>query len=282
MYNVIVFIIFTLSTLYLLLVLITKIEKIMLFRPTKINEAFIKNKIVDDLNNKLTNVTTFDVTTRDFEKINCIYAKSSVNNNLIIHAHGNGSNIYASDFIERFSEKGSIITFDYRGFGYSSGDPSDKGIKADIYAVWDHAVNELGYQPSNITLYGTSLGCSVVSWLGKKLVMKYGNNKDKLPKQIIMQSGFYNLKTIVTDLYSKILSLFVQSKLDNMDNIINIKNMIPILILHSPKDELININHAYSIVETSNKHGLDNIKLYEIGGSHNNPIIDQQCRDLIL
>lgn len=262
--------------------LLYKVECLLIYHPKKINNLLLKNNQVDELNKNVkqkfgskTYVKEFNIPTNDNETINGLLYKSYINDKIIIYAHGNAGNIYdRTNIIYQFGHLASIVLFDYRGFGLSSGIPTDKGLKTDIFAVWDYVL-KLGYKPNNIILYGESLGCSFVSWLGKKLVSYYDDNNN-LPKTIIMQSGFYNLSKITSDLYSKFLAFFIQSKLDNYNNIINIKNKIPVLIVHSKMDEMINFKHAETLMNDCFKNTIQNIKLHIINGYHNDPQYDNQ------
>lgn len=53
------------------------------------------------------------------------------------------------------------IAIDYRGFGSSTGSPSENGLLIDAIALADFALNTLGIPPSRIVLFGQSLGTAV-------------------------------------------------------------------------------------------------------------------------
>jgi abhydrolase domain-containing protein 12 len=56
-----------------------------------------------------------------------------------------------------------LIAFSYRGFGRSSGRPSEPGLITDGVTIVNFAMSELGVSPSNMALVGQSLGTAVVS-----------------------------------------------------------------------------------------------------------------------
>jgi abhydrolase domain-containing protein 12 len=58
-------------------------------------------------------------------------------------------------------EKMHVLTFDYRGFGRSSGTPSERGILLDAIAIVDWATKVAGIPPSWILIFGQSLGTAV-------------------------------------------------------------------------------------------------------------------------
>lgn len=58
---------------------------------------------------------------------------------------------------------GSIhtVAIDYRGFGSSSGKPSEEGLLVDALTVAEWAMDEAGIPPSRIVIFGQSLGTAV-------------------------------------------------------------------------------------------------------------------------
>jgi abhydrolase domain-containing protein 12 len=53
------------------------------------------------------------------------------------------------------------IAIDYRGFGSSTGLPSEEGLLIDAITLAEFAMNMLGVPPSRIVLFGQSLGTAV-------------------------------------------------------------------------------------------------------------------------
>lgn len=193
--------------------------------------------------------------------INMIYYHNPSNKHVVLFAHGNSGHLYGRNDIFRFLQNlGSVVMFDYRGYGKSIGSPSENGIYEDIKEVWNYVLNNFDVKPSDIILYGESLGCVPVTWLAKYLIKK----KKEVPKLIILQSGFSSLKDIVKDLYPKIVTCFLHSNLNNIENIKSIN--IPIIVAHSEDDEFIKITHAKKLMKCSN-----NIHFHKLTGDHNNP-----------
>lgn len=213
----------------------------------------------------------------DDEEIYFIYIKKNLNDKLFIFAHGNAGNILNklnSPVIQFMLRYGSVIMFDYRGYGYSTGSPSDSGIKKDTLAIWNYSVDTLSYNPKDIILYGRSLGCSCVSWLGSNLV----ETNRTLPKAIIMQSGFYSIKEIVSDLLHPYATYIVLLDLDNNKYIKIIKKYdpsYPIIIMHSEDDDLINCNHSRNLARENNA------VFCEIYGTHSDTIYSDQAHQIV-
>jgi abhydrolase domain-containing protein 12 len=74
----------------------------------------------------------------------------------------------------------NVLAVDYRGFGDSSGTPSEEGLVNDARAVWDYVVQhasekngeglgEEGVKEKDVILVGQSLGTGVVAGLAGQL-----------------------------------------------------------------------------------------------------------------
>ena len=56
------------------------------------------------------------------------------------------------------------MLLDYRGYGKSEGEPSEKGLYLDAEAAYDWIVAH-GYTPKQIVIHGESLGTAVATYL---------------------------------------------------------------------------------------------------------------------
>ena len=62
----------------------------------------------------------------------------------------------------------NVLVIDYRGFGDSTGEPSEAGLLIDARAAWDW-LSKRGAKPDSIIIMGHSLGTSVSALLGEQL-----------------------------------------------------------------------------------------------------------------
>ncbi|KAF1912733.1 Alpha/Beta hydrolase protein [Ampelomyces quisqualis] len=89
---------------------------------------------------------------------------------LLIYFHGNSATLAQQRRTEEYRSYASgasgkifVLAFDYRGFGNSSGTPSEPGLLSDAGAVIDWALNTAKIPSSRIVLLGHSLGTAVVA-----------------------------------------------------------------------------------------------------------------------
>jgi abhydrolase domain-containing protein 12 len=87
---------------------------------------------------------------------------------LILHMHGAAGTVGSGQRVPNYRalsagqpEKIHVLIFDYRGFGRSSGTPSEHGMLLDAIAVADWATKVAGIPPSRILIFGQSLGTAV-------------------------------------------------------------------------------------------------------------------------
>lgn len=157
----------------------------MLFHPTRASY-----RIADDACKKL--AARFNIHRRDFctisnnrKKIYGWYFKMPSCKRVFLVSHGNAGNMcYRIPLIiNLLASGGSVLIYDYEGYGESEGEPSRPNIVADGLAAYDYLVKELHASPDNIVLYGESLGCGV-----------NGQISNLRPVAgIIMQSGWASL-----------------------------------------------------------------------------------------
>ncbi|KAK0115652.1 hypothetical protein ONS95_000078 [Cadophora gregata] len=87
---------------------------------------------------------------------------------LVLHFHGAGGTVgsgYRTPNYRALSaghpDKVHVLTFDYRGFGRSTGTPSENGLILDALSVVDWALNVAAVPPNRILIFGQSMGTAV-------------------------------------------------------------------------------------------------------------------------
>jgi alpha-beta hydrolase superfamily lysophospholipase len=160
---------------------------------------------------------------------------------VIAISHGNTGNLTGRFPLAAMLLKtgASVLLYDYRGYGRSQGTPSLRGICDDGDAAVDFLLQEKGYRPEQIVLYGESLGCSVACAVAA----------ERPCAGLIVQSGFTSLPEIgrvhlpFTCIYPKFF--YPRPHLDNADLIAKVEH--PVLIVHGHKDTVVPFSHALEI-----------------------------------
>ena len=178
--------------------------------------------------------------------------------------------LYSADALHLLSQYGSVFIYDYRGYGVSSGTPSEKGMYIDIKCAWNFLIKKKSVKPENIIVYGFSLGCVVSTHLCAQLCLC----DEKLPKSLILEAPISCIKDMAKYHY-KLLHNLVLYKFDNIENLKIINNSLPIYILHSKNDERVPYSQAVLLSKYINNN------IINIDGTHNSPIYNTKVRDLL-
>ncbi|KFY69008.1 hypothetical protein V496_00595 [Pseudogymnoascus sp. VKM F-4515 (FW-2607)] len=101
------------------------------------------------------------------------------NARLILHMHGSGGTVGSGYRISNYRalsagqpRKIHVLTFDYRGFGRSTGTPSESGLILDALAIVDWAINVAGIPPSRILIFAQSMGTAVSIAVSQHLALQ--------------------------------------------------------------------------------------------------------------
>jgi len=147
----------------------------------------------------------------------------------LLYLHGRGFNIGANiNQSYRFRQLGfSVLLIDYRGYGRSQGSfPSEYRVYEDAETAYNYLVKQRQLSPSEIFLYGHSMGGAVAVELAIAHPEAAG---------LIVQSSFTSMLDMV-ERYSMMRLLLTQK----FDSLAKVKLLlIPVLFAHGTADPLI-------------------------------------------
>ena len=86
---------------------------------------------------------------------------------LIIYYGGNAEEVSNNLFDLEKYEKESLLFMNYRGYGKSTGNPSQANIFSDALFIFDHFSDTYSIPSTNIILMGRSLGTAVATYVAK-------------------------------------------------------------------------------------------------------------------
>jgi len=176
---------------------------------------------------------------------------------IILFCHGNGGSISnLLETVDIFHKLGfSSFVFDYRGYGQSEGTPSETGTYLDGQAAWDHLVNMEHIAPSDIIVYGRSLGAAIAARLSSRYI----------PRACILESGFTSIKNMAEAMYPFFpTSLVCRFEYNTQADVQKIT--CPLLIIHSEEDTVIPFSHGRALFTSAPEPKT----FLRIKGNHNN------------
>lgn len=192
----------------------------------------------------------------DGNRINGWFINAKAPKATLLFCHGNAGTIaHRLESSEIFLDLNlNVVLFDYRGYGLSSGFPSENNTYEDADAVWSFLIEKKCLKADEIIVLGRSMGGPIAANLAKK----------HLPKMCILESTF----TSVPDVARARFPIFptkwlVSIKFSTIDYIKEID--CPLLVVHSRDDEIIPFEMGDKLFATANKPK----EFLELKGGHN-------------
>jgi fermentation-respiration switch protein FrsA (DUF1100 family) len=196
------------------------------------------------------------ITTADRVDLHGWYVAGPSGAPAVILCHGNAGNIaHRLDWLEMFCGMGfAMLLFDYRGFGQSSGTPTEQGTYLDAQAAWAFLTNTKGLSPRSIVIVGESLGGPIAAHLAK----------DVAPGALILVSTFTSAPSLARALYWYLpVRLLARFHYPTAEYVACVH--APTLVIHSRDDETIPFLHG----EELRRRASGPAQLLEIFGDHN-------------
>jgi fermentation-respiration switch protein FrsA (DUF1100 family) len=159
----------------------------------------------------------------------------------VLLCHGNAGNVGDRlPHIELLSAAGfDVLAFDYRGYGRSTGRPSEQGLYRDARAARNALVRRLGGERAPLLYLGESLGGAVALALAL----------EQPPAGLILQSAFTSVRDMARVHYPLIPHALVP---DAYPSIRLIRGLAaPLLVLHGERDEIVPLMHAEALAEAA-------------------------------
>jgi pimeloyl-ACP methyl ester carboxylesterase len=153
----------------------------------------------------------------------------------------------------------TIYMLSYRGYGESSGKPSEKNLYNDATFLY----KKIAKQHKDITVIGRSLGTGIATYIASTLKVKkmiLVTPYDSILKMAQDKYPFYPIRYILEDQYNSI------------HRVENIK--VPTLILLASHDETIPASYSYTLIDKFNPTNLSVLTLENTG---HNTIIHKEA-----
>lgn len=180
----------------------------------------------------------------------------------VIFAHGNaGSMEHRLELIHSMHRlRLNVLAFDYRGYGRSTGSPSEAATYEDAEAAWTWVTRERGVDPARIVLWGRSLGGGVAVELAHR----------KRSGLLIVESTFSSLVDAARHHYPWLpVSWILRHRYESDRKIREID--APTLIAHAPDDTIVPYRLGRRLFDAAREP-----KTWaELEGGHHLPMLDQ-------
>lgn len=205
------------------------------------------------------------ISTEDGEALITWYLPHPDSKATILFFHGNAGNISSGriDLLVAIYRQGySLFTFDYRGFGKSSGAPTEEGIQLDSAAAVRFYWEKVHRPGEKVVYFGKSLG---------GFTSAHATTVSE-PDGLILEATFPDKATLLSR-YTllRFLSLFSKYRLETISNLTG--RTCPVLVIHGDADEVVPFEVGRELYERlpGEKYffevpGASHVNQYEVGG----------------
>ena len=185
---------------------------------------------------------TVSLETSDDETLSAWFLPAPEAVGAVVYSHGNAGSIEGRVGTARalVAMGFSVLLYDYRGYGASTGSPDEAGTYLDAEAAYRWVTSEAGVDPSKVVAYGRSLGGAVALELALRQPVA----------GLFLESTFTSIPDMAELFYPWIpLRWFPGIQYDNLAKIRDVT--VQLAVAHSPDDELIPIAMGAALAEAA-------------------------------
>ena len=166
--------------------------------------------------------------TPDGEKIVVWHVPPREGRPVVLYMHGNGGSLFhrAERFRAIIAEGNGLVGLSYRGYGGSTGRPTEAGLKTDGETAYQFAASR--YTPQRIVAWGESLGTGVATTLASEHPVG----------RLILESPFTSAADVGASVYWFLpVRLLMKDQFRSDERIGKVR--VPLLIIHGAKDRVV-------------------------------------------
>jgi fermentation-respiration switch protein FrsA (DUF1100 family) len=194
--------------------------------------------------------------TRDGETLRAWYLPHERPRAFVLYFHGNGGNlsIWLPMLAAVHRQGYAVAAIDYRGYGLSTGSPSEQGLYRDVDAAIAWA-SRLRRPDVPLVFWGRSLGTTMAAYAATKA----------RPDGLILESGFPDMHAVIRDSpLLRVLSVFASYRLPTAEYAARAGR--PVLVMHGDADSVIPFRNGRALFDA-----IPGPKRFEVirGGDHN-------------
>jgi len=198
------------------------------------------------------------ITTEDGVRLHAWWAPATPDAPVLLWSHGNGGNIAnRADVLVALRARGvSLLAYDYRGYGKSTGRPSEAGVRLDVRAVYE-SERARGTPAARIVCFGESLGSAVTIQLAV----------ERPCAGVVVVSPFTTLAEVARRHYGPLGGLAG----DRFDALGAVRRLtVPLLVAHGDRDEIV----PFDLGERLFAAAPEPKQFLRVAGAHHNDVFD--------
>lgn len=181
------------------------------------------------------------MSTRDGERLHGWWLRPPSPRATILYFHGNGGNLSMwAPILAGIAKRGyTLLAFDYRGYGLSTGRPTEQGLYGDVDAVLEQFATRVSADRPSL-YWGRSLGVVMAAYAATI----------HAPDGLILESGFPSARSLLRNspiLF--VLSSFASYRFPAAAFLQARSTPTRVLVLHGDRDRIVPIDQGRALFE---------------------------------
>jgi fermentation-respiration switch protein FrsA (DUF1100 family) len=199
----------------------------------------------------------------DGVRLHGLYARADDAFAELLFFHGNAGSLYDRlDNVALLVESGiNVLIIDYRGYGKSGGEPSERALYEDALLAYRHLREERGVDPARLVVFGRSLGSAVAIDLASREPVA----------ALIAESAFTSARELGRLHYGWVPQVVLRAMSHEFDSLSKVRRLrVPALFVHGDLDTIVPIEMGRRLYEAAPEPK----EWYEIrGAGHNDTVL---------
>jgi uncharacterized protein len=179
--------------------------------------------------------------TADGERMHALYWPAPVDRPTLLFLHGNAGNVYGWAAIRGELEAldAGLLLLDYRGYGKSTGAPSEEGLVLDARAALEW-LEAAGVPAARVIVTGKSLGGGVATALALERTFM----------GLVLESTFTSIPAVASKLFPFLpVGQLMPDRYPSSERVA--RAGCPVFVIHGDRDELIPLSEGEALFEAA-------------------------------
>jgi fermentation-respiration switch protein FrsA (DUF1100 family) len=179
----------------------------------------------------------------------------------VLYFHGNGGNLSIwAPILTGIALRGySVLALDYRGYGMSTGRPTERGLYRDVEAAVARFWADVP-QGTPVVYWGRSLGVAMAACAATI----------RPPDGLVLEAGFPDARSVLrSSPLLAVLGVFSTYRFPAVEYLRQLTAPVPTLVLHGDDDRIVPVGQGRALFE---RIGEPKELVIISGGDHNDPV----------
>ena len=178
---------------------------------------------------------------------------------VLLWCHGNAGNVsHRVENMRQLYQRGfSLFIFDYRGYGRSTGVPSEVGLYQDALAAYDYLIHQRRIASERLILFGRSLGAAVAGEVAMK----------RSAPGLIVEGAFPSIQAMSDEHFWGAPARWLMDVEFNLAEKVHALH-VPLLVIHGERDSIVPMALGKQVFDAAHEPK----RWYVVSGAEHNDV----------